>query len=106
MNHSGVSVVSIHPYFKLHEGKLEAFKELLEEFIAKTSTERTCLYYDFSIMDEAVVFCREAYVGADGLLTHLDNVGGVVAKALEISDLIRVEVHGAREELAKLKEPA
>jgi len=105
MSQSGASVVSIHPYFKLHPGKLEAFRELFKEFVAKTSTEEACLYYDFSVLNEEVVFCREAYVGAEGLLAHLENVGGVIAKALEISELIRVEVHGAADELAKLKEP-
>lgn len=105
MSQSGASVVSIHPYFKLQPGKLEAFREIFKEFVAKTSTEEGCLYYDFSVMNEEVVFCREAYVGAEGLLAHVENVGGVIAKALEISELIRVEVHGGAEELAKLKEP-
>ena len=105
MSQSGASVVSIHPYFKLQPGKLEAFREIFKEFVAKTSTEEGCLYYDFSLMNEEVVFCREAYVGAEGLLAHVENVGGVIAKVLEISELIRVEVHGGAEELAKLKEP-
>ena len=105
MSDSGASVVSIHPYFKVHPGQLKAFKQLLEEFVSKTMTESTCYYYDFSILDEEIVFCREAYAGAEGLLAHVDNVGGVIAKALEISDLIRVEVHGGADELAKLKEP-
>lgn len=105
MSISGATVVSIHPYFKVHEGKLEAFKALLSEFIAKTSTEEKCLYYDFSIKDDGVVHCREAYRGADGVLTHLENVEEVLGKALEISELLRLEFHGAAGELAKLKEP-
>lgn len=105
MSITGTSVVSIHPYFKVHEGKLEAFKALLPEFVAKTSTEEKCLYYDFSIMDGGVIHCREAYQGADGVLTHLENVGEVLGKALEISELLRLEFHGAASELAKLKEP-
>lgn len=99
------SVVSIHPYFKVHAGKMDEFKALLGELVAQTSKEETCLYYDFSIMDEELVFCREAYVGAAGMLAHLENVSEIVPRALEISDMIRVEVHGGEEELEQLKEP-
>lgn len=97
------NVVSIHPYFKTHEGKLDAFKELIPSFIAKTGTEEHCHWYDFTICDD-VVHCREAYDGADGLLAHLGNVEEVIGQALQVSDLVRVEVHGPATELAKLKE--
>ena len=97
------NVVSIHPYFKCHEGKLEAFKELLPEFTSKTSGEDKCHWYDFSIGGD-IVHCREAYDGAYGLLAHLDNVGEIIGRALEVSDLARVEVHGPAAELEKLKE--
>ena len=97
-------VVSIHPYFKTHEGKLDAFKELLPQFIKHTSTEEMCHWYDFTISGDTV-HCREAYDGADGLLAHLGNVDSVITQALTVSDLVRVEVHGPAAELAKLKEP-
>ncbi|MHB1307848.1 MAG: putative quinol monooxygenase [Limisphaerales bacterium] len=97
-------VVSIHPYFKVHPGQMDTFKALLTEFIARTAGENGNLCYDFTIHDD-VVFCREAYVGAEGLLTHLTNVGATVQSALQISDLLRVEVHGAAAELEKLKGP-
>ncbi len=98
------NVVSIHPYFKAHEGKLEAFKELLPRFIERTSTEQTCHWYDFTIGGD-VVHCREAYDGAEGLLAHITNVESLIGEALTISDLIRVEVHGPAGELEKLKGP-
>ena len=31
--HRPETVVSLHPYFKVHEGKLAAFRELIERFI-------------------------------------------------------------------------
>lgn len=96
--------VSIHPYFKVHEGKLAAFKELMNRFVAKTSTEETCFYYDFTVCGN-IVFCREAYAGAAGLLAHLDNVGACIEEALTFSELIRVEVHGPKAELDQLREP-
>ena len=70
----------------------------------KTSDESGCLYYGFS-RDGDEVHCREAYIDADGLLAHLENVGALIGEALEISELARLEVHGPAEELQKLRQP-
>ena len=51
---------SIAPYFKVATGKLEAFKELCVQFVAKTKEETKCLYYGFSF-DGEQAHCREAY---------------------------------------------
>jgi quinol monooxygenase YgiN len=104
MNHSLSNAVSIHPYFKVHPGKLEEFKARFPAFIQKTATERDNLYYGFTISDD-VAFCHEAYVGAEGLLAHLENVGPLLESVLKIADLIRVEIHGPAAELEKLKGP-
>jgi hypothetical protein len=96
--------VSLHPYFKVHAGKLDAAKVLLREFVTKTATEKKVIYYEFTI-DGDEVFCREAYAGADGVQAHLTNVGAVLDQMLAISTLTRLEVHGPAAELAKLKGP-
>lgn len=96
--------VSLHPYFRVHPGKLPAVENLLKRFVEKTAREADCLYYEFTRNDN-VVFCREAYVHAEGVLTHLENVGAELQEMLAISDVIRVEVHGPADQLAKLKEP-
>lgn len=96
--------VSIVPYFKVADGKLAAFKALCEQFVGKTQNEAKALYYGFSF-DGDQVHCREGYVGAEGLLAHLDNVGALLQEALQIAELTRLEVHGVEEELAKLREP-
>jgi len=98
------NVVSIHPYFKVKPGKLVEAKALLPKFVAKTATEKLVLHYDFTINGDEI-HCRESYVGADGLLAHLDNVGAVLGELLQIVDLARLEVHGPVDELAKLKGP-
>ena len=98
------NAISIHPYFKVQEGKLDAFKETMKEFVSRTSTEETCLYYDFSV-NENIVFCREAYIGAAGVLKHLENVGSCIEEALAFSELFRLELHGPAAELDKLREP-
>ena len=96
--------VSLHPYFKVHPGKLDAFKAGFPAFVELTKAEPKNLFYEFSVNGDEV-FCREAYSDAAGLLAHLDNVGALLAKAMTIADLIRLEVHGPSAELEKLKAP-
>lgn len=95
---------TIVPYFKPHEGKYEAFKAMCPEFVALPQNEEKALYYGFSF-NEDQIHCREGYADAEGLLAHIENVGALLGKGLEIADLIRLEVHGPAEELEKLKEP-
>lgn len=95
---------TIVPYFKVKAGKLDAFRGLCERFVAQTLPEPKCLYYGFSF-DGDQVHCREGYQDAEGLLGHLKNVGELLAEALKISELTRLEVHGPEGELAKLRQP-
>ena len=97
------NLVSIHPYFKVHAGKLAAAHELLARFVAKTEPEKNCLWYNFTL-DGDTIHCREAYVGAQGVIEHLDNVGALVDEMLTMSDLLRLEFHGPAAELDKLRE--
>lgn len=96
--------VSLHPYFKVHSGKLEAFKAAFPAFIEKTASEKKNLFYGFTI-DGDEVFCREGYADAAGVLAHLENVGALLAEVLKISDLTRLELHGPATELDQLREP-
>ena len=95
---------TIVPYFKIQDGKIEAFKELCEKLIEKTYKEPGCLYYGFSF-DGYEAHCREGYADAEGLLTHLENVGSLLEEILKIADITRLEIHSTEEELAKLREP-
>jgi quinol monooxygenase YgiN len=96
--------VTLHPYFKVHAGKLEAFKAGFPAFAEKTAKEEKNLFYEFTVNGDEV-FCREGYADAEGLLAHLENVGALLAEALKIADLIRLELHGPAAEIEKLKEP-
>jgi quinol monooxygenase YgiN len=96
--------VSLHPYFKVHPGKVDAIKAMLPQFVEKTATEKAVVFYEFT-MNGDELFCREAYENAEGLLAHLDNVGALLAEAMKMADLTRIEVHGPTAELEKLKEP-
>jgi hypothetical protein len=48
--------VSLHPYFKVHPGKLEAVKSVFRRFVEKTASETENLFYGFSINGDEVCF--------------------------------------------------
>ncbi len=96
--------VTLHPYFKAHPGKLDAFTAGLPAFREKTATEEKNLFYDFTINGNEI-FCREGYDGAEALLAHLENIGALLGEALKSADLVRLEVHGPAAELEKLRQP-
>ena len=95
---------TIVPYFKIHNGKREAFIALCQQFVEKTRQEPNCLYYGFSF-DGDFVHCREGYKDADAALAHLENVGTLITELLKVADMTRIEVHGPGKELEKLRKP-
>ncbi|MGC4016222.1 MAG: hypothetical protein QM755_17125 [Luteolibacter sp.] len=96
--------VTIHPYFQIYPGKIEDFVANMTDFTNQTSTEKGCLYYNFTLNgDEA--FCREGYVDGDAALAHLANVDAQIKRALELSTMTRLEIHGPAEELEKMRGP-
>ena len=96
------NAVSIHPYFRIPAGQMEACRAFLARFTAKVANEEKCLYYNFTFSDD-LLCCREAYLDADGVQKHLENCGAVLEEFLKIADLTRIELHGPAEELEKLK---
>ena len=96
------NAVSIHPYFKIQEGQMEACKSFLSQFNEKVVNEEKCLFYNFTFKGD-VLSCREAYQDADGVQAHLENCGALLEEFLKIADLTRIELHGPAEELEKLK---
>ena len=96
------NAVSIHPYFKVQDGKMDACKSFLAQFNEKVVNEDKCLFYNFTLKDD-VLCCREAYQDADGVQKHLGNCGALLGQFLEVAELTRIEVHGPAEELEKLK---
>ncbi len=55
---------TIVPYFSVHSGKLDIFRDLCEKFVEKTKEETKCLYYGFSF-DGDQAHCREGYEDAE-----------------------------------------
>lgn len=90
------------PYFEVHD--MDAFRALCEQFVELSQNEPNCLFYGFSF-DGNNAHCREGYADAAGVLAHLENVGALLPQALEVADLVRLEVHGPAEEIDQLREP-
>lgn len=101
---SSAPTVSLHPYFKVHSGRLNEAQALLREFVAQTASEAEMVGYEFTLSGE-VVFCREAYLNADAVLAHLANVGPLLDRMLGLAELVRLEIHGPAAELEKLRAP-
>ncbi len=95
---------TIVPYFNVHDGKAKEFRALCDELVNLTGDEAGCLYYGFSFNGNQV-HCREGYANAEGLLEHVQTKGALMQKAMTIADLTRLEVHGPKHELDKLREP-
>ncbi|MDH4051944.1 MAG: antibiotic biosynthesis monooxygenase [Rubrivivax sp.] len=98
------TVCTLVPYFKVHAGKIDAFRAGVAGFVDKTRNEAGCVHYAFSF-DGDSAHCREGYVDAAALLAHLDNVGALLGEALKIADLVKLEVHAPSAEIAKLRGP-
>jgi quinol monooxygenase YgiN len=96
------NAVSIHPYFKIQDGQMDACKSFLAQFNEKVRNEEKCLYYNFTFKGEELC-CREAYQDADAVQAHLENCGALLGEFLKIAEVTRIEVHGPADELEKLK---
>ena len=92
------------PYFEVEDGKLEQFKALGPQFVAKTRSESGCIHYAFSFNGN-FAHCREGYVDADAVLAHLENVGQLLGEALKLAKIIRLEVHAPASQVEKLRGP-
>lgn len=92
------------PYFEVPAENLVAFKALGPTFIEKTRQEAGCLHYAFSFSG-TIAHCREGYVNAEAILAHLENVAEPLGQALQLSALVRLEVHAPAAEIEKLKAP-
>uniref|UniRef100_A0A7S2TU70 ABM domain-containing protein n=1 Tax=Lotharella oceanica TaxID=641309 RepID=A0A7S2TU70_9EUKA len=96
--------VSIHPYFTVKEGKMDEFKATFGDFYKCVDKETNCFYYGFSVNDdERVVYNRECYDSAEGLLKHIDNTAAVAGPAGDLCSEVKLEIHGPAEELKKLE---
>ena len=60
--------------------------------------------YEFSF-NGSIAHCREGYDNAAAVLAHLEFVGDLLEQALQLAELIRLEVHGPAAEIKALPKP-
>eukprot|EP00598_Pedospumella_elongata_P004208 CAMPEP_0184974982 /NCGR_PEP_ID=MMETSP1098-20130426/6333_1 /TAXON_ID=89044 /ORGANISM="Spumella elongata, Strain CCAP 955/1" /LENGTH=118 /DNA_ID=CAMNT_0027497657 /DNA_START=14 /DNA_END=370 /DNA_ORIENTATION=- len=97
--------ITINPYFEVQEGKLEEFKAIWRAAGTDVqSNEPGCAFYQFAFNGN-IAFCREGYDTAENTLIHINNVDAALKKVLEVSKMIRFEIHGPAEELDKMRGP-
>ena len=97
------TMVSIHPYFSIKEGKMDQCIALLEEILVITkSKEPDCLFFNITTCGSDKAFVREAYRNGAAAVNHLKNMGHMIPKIYEVAD-IKVQVHGPAKEIEPLK---
>jgi hypothetical protein len=62
------------------------------------------MHYAFSFDGDAA-HCREGYEDAAAIVAHLENVRGVLQRALAVAEITWLGVHGPPVALAKLRKP-
>ena len=88
------TMVSIHPHFTIKDGKMDQCIALLEEILVLTkANEPDCLFFNITTCGSDKVYVREAYKDGSAALFHLKNMGHMIPKLFEVSD-ITVQVHG------------
>lgn len=100
------NAISINPYFKIPDGKMEECKGFLAQFCELVkANEANCLFFNFTFKGNEFC-CREAYTDAAAVQHHLENCGPALGEMLGAgaAELLRIEVHGPAAELDKLKE--
>ena len=100
----GDTTCTISPYFKIHEGKMEEWKEIAKRFCELAKTEKDVIHYGFTYSEDGLVHCREAYKSGAALLHHLEIVDGPHKSAVKVSNITRLEFHGPKSEIEVVRE--
>jgi len=96
------NVVTLAPYFKVKD--LKAFKQIWQQDYGNFAHKKDCVHYAFCFTDDNRAHCREAYPNAEMVLQHLADVDKPLKAVLDgPAELERLEVHGPKIELDKLR---
>lgn len=90
-----MSKIQVSATFAIHEGKLEEFKALAEQFVARVREldTRTEAYDWFLSADGRTCEVREIYPDSEALLEHIEHVGDLFPPMFEVADF-RPAVYG------------
>ena len=90
-----VSAIQSTARLKIHDGKLEAFREVAARCIDCVRTnDKGTLQYDW-FLDETGAVCvvRETYRDSDAVFEHMENLGPVLGYLLALCDM-ELEIFG------------
>jgi len=97
------NVITLAPYFKVKD--LEAFKRIWQQDYQNFAHKDDCVHYAFCFTDDNRAHCREAYPSAEMVLQHLADVDVPLKAVLDgPAELERLEVHGPKAEVDKLRD--
>jgi quinol monooxygenase YgiN len=79
----------------IHPGKLEDFRSVAKDLIAKTESESGTLDYEWNLSEDGTI-CHifERYQNADALVTHVESFGAFAKRFLEACHPTRFHVYG------------
>jgi creatine kinase len=97
-------VVTLCPYFKLKDAA--KFKQIWKDDYKNFAHKEDCTHYAFCFTDDDTrAHCREAYPNAEKVLQHLTDVKEPLDAVLAgPAELERLEAHGPKDELDKLRD--
>lgn len=83
-----MSKLHVSAKFTIHEGKLDEFKALAEQFVARVNEldTQTEVYDWYLSADGRTCEVREIYPSSEALLEHIEHVGDLFGPTLEIAD--------------------
>jgi quinol monooxygenase YgiN len=95
-NISWILQVAIHP------GKLDDFRSVAKDLIAKTESEPGTLGYEWNLSEDGTI-CHifERYQNADALVTHVESFGAFAKRFMEACHPTRFHVYGTPNEAVK-----
>jgi len=90
-----MSELQVRAQLTIHDGKLNEFKEWAHECmsVVRQKDTETQQYDWFLNANKTVCIVREQYPSSEALMAHLGNLGGLMGKMMELSDL-KLEVFG------------
>jgi len=95
--------VTLSPYFKIKD--VDNFKSIWQEDYKNFAHKEDCVHYAFCFTDDNRAHCREAYPNAEKVLQHLADVDKPLKAVLDgPAELERLEVHGPKAEVDKLRD--
>jgi hypothetical protein len=96
-------VVTLAPYFKIKD--MDKFKSIWQEDYKNFAHKEDCVHYAFCFTNDNRAHCREAYPNAEKVLQHLADVDSPLKAVLDgPAELERLEVHGPKVEVDKLRD--